>query len=505
MKPRLTLFLLAAIFLSLHWVAPLAGAAERQLPNIVIIYSDDQGYGDFSIQNPDSKIPTPHLDRLASEGMRFTDGHSSSGICTPSRYALLTGRYHWRQGHGIVGIYGRPWWDEGRLTLPEMLREKGYRTAVIGKWHLGWDWDAIRNPETPRLAPNGFDWSKPVPGGPLDHGFDYYFGDDVPNFPPYTWIENDRILIEPTVPFTPIPEPTPDDEAGERMSGHDSRDGAMVDGWRLDAVMPRLTERTVEWIGEQKDNDQPFFLYWSWTSPHTPVVPIKEFQGSTDAGPYGDFMHQSDAHLGQVLAALDQNGFSDNTLVIFSSDNGPETIAYPRIQNHGHYSMGSLRGVKRDIWEGGHRVPFIARWPGMIEPGEVRDDLISQIDIMATLAALVGYDLPETVAEDSYNMLSAWTEDAPSPRRTLVHNTRRGAYALRHGDWLLIAAESGGHSGVPEWFDEKRGYTEDEHPGELYDLSMDLEQKHNLYGENPEKVEELTAILEQIQAEGQVR
>lgn len=493
-----------SLFLAL---SPRAAAREMQRPNIVIIYSDDHGYGDYGIQNPDSKIPTPNLDQLAREGIRFTNGHSSSGVCTPSRYALLTGRYHWRQGHGIVGIYGRPWWDEGRVTLPEMLRDRGYRTAVIGKWHLGWDWAAIRKPGVPRLAPDAFDWSRPVPGGPLDHGFDYYFGDDVPNFPPYTWIENDRILIEPTVPFTAIPAPTPDDEAGERMSGHDSRDGAMVEGWRLDAVMPRITERAVTWIGEQKESDQPFFLYWAWTAPHTPVVPIKEFQGSTEAGPYGDYLHQCDAHLGQVMAALEENGFKNNTLVIFTSDNGPESIAYARIQNHDHYSMGSLRGVKRDTWEGGHRVPFVARWPGRIAAGEVSDELLSQVDIMATLAGLVGYDLSAipTMAEDSYNVLPALTEGEPWPRRTTVHNTVHGDYALRHDNWLLIAAKSGGHTSVPVWFDEERGYTPNEHAGELYDLSTDLEQKHNLYGEKPEKVAELSALLKRIRAKGQVR
>ncbi len=479
--------------------------AEAAPPNILLIYTDDQGFGDFSAQNPDGKIPTPNLDRLAAEGMRFTDAHSSSGICTPSRYALLTGRYHWRQGHGIVGIHGGPWFDQGRFTMADMLREQGYLTACIGKWHLGWDWDAIRVEGTDRLAPDGHDWSKPVPGGPLERGFDYYFGDDVPNFPPYTWIENDRILIAPTVPFSPLPEPQPGDEGGERMSGHDSRDGAMVDGWRLDEVPPRLAERAVEWIAEQKDLDQPFFLYWSWTGPHTPVVPIEEFQGSTEAGPYGDFMHQLDFHLGQVLDALDEHGLSNNTLVIFSSDNGPEDIAYARIRNHGHVSSGPLRGVKRDIWEGGHRVPFVVRWPGVIEPGQINDELISQIDLMATLAAIVGCELPDGAAEDSYNLLPVWTEGRPSPRDTLVHNTSRDRYAIRHGDWLLIDAPSGGVSRVPDWFNEQFGYQNNPHPGELYHLGDDLAQKHNLWPQHPDKIEQLRAMLQEIRASGQVR
>lgn len=494
-----------AISLLASGLVPLAASAEPPRPNIVIIYADDQGYGDFSLQSPDGKIPTPHLDKLASQGMRFTDGHSSSGVCTPSRYALLTGRFHWRQGHGIVNGYGPSWFDEGRLTLPAMLREKGYRTACIGKWHLGWDWNAIRNPGTPLLAPDAFDWSKPVPGGPLAQGFDYYFGDDVPNFPPYTWIENDRVLIPPTVPFKASPTPMEDDEAGERMSGHDCRDGAMVAGWRLDAVMPRITERTVAWLGEQKDSEQPFFLYWPWTAPHTPVVPTAEFKGKTQAGPYGDFMHQCDAHLGQVLAALDANGLADNTIVIFTSDNGAESIAYERVRKHGHRSSGPLRGLKRDLWEGGHRVPFLVRWPGVIEPGRVSDALVSQVDLMATLAAVVAYDLPAAAADDSYNLLLLWTGNQSGPRDTIIHNTKPNDYAIRHQQWLLVDAKSGGQSVVPAWLQQEMGHAENEHPGELYDLSKDLAQEHNLFATEPGKVAELKAMLKEIRGKGQVR
>lgn len=474
-------------------------------PNILLIYSDDQGYGDFSAQNPESKIPTPNLDRLAAGGIRFTDAHSSSGICTPSRYALLTGRYHWRQGHGIVGSHGQPWFDKDRFTVAHMLQENGYATACIGKWHLGWDWNAIRNPSKDALAPDGYDWSKPVPGGPLERGFDYYFGDDVPNFPPYTWIENDRILTAPTVPFKPIPTPQPGDEGGERMSGHDSRDGAMVDGWRLDAVMPRLTERASEWIAEQKDSDKPFFLYWAWTGPHTPVVPLPEFKGKTKAGSYGDFMFQLDHHLGQVLDALEKNGLADNTLVIFTADNGAEDIAYERIRNHAHQSSGSLRGVKRDIWEGGHRVPFVVRWPGKIKPGQVNGGLTSQIDIMATLAALTGSEIPKGSAEDSYNLLPAWTKGEPSPRTTLIHNTPADRYAIRDGDWLMIDNTSGAVSKVPDWFDETFNYPKSQHPGELYNLSEDLAQRNNLWGEHPDRIIEMREKLNHIRKAGQVR
>jgi arylsulfatase A len=494
---------LLRLFLVLGSLAP--GISAGTKPNILIIYADDLGYGDVQCYNPEGKIPTPNLDRLAAEGIRFTDAHSSSGICTPSRYALLTGRYHWRQGHGIVGSHGQPWFDKDRLTIAHLLQENGYRTACIGKWHLGWDWAAIRNPAKDRLAPDGYDWSKPVPGGPLERGFDFYFGDDVPNFPPYTWIEGDRILIAPTVPFSPLPAPQPGDEGGERMSGHDSRDGAMVEGWRLDAVPPRITERAVEWLAEQKDSNQPFFLFWSWTGPHTPVVPLPEYQGITKAGPYGDFMFQLDEHLGQVLDALEKNGLAENTVVIFSSDNGPEDMAYDRMRHHGHHSSGPLRGVKRDLWEGGHRVPFVVRWPAAIEPGQVNDQLISQIDIMATLAAISGCELPAGTAEDSYNLLPVWTEGQASPRTTLVHNTPANRYAIRHHQWLMIDHPGGAVSKVPKWLHEASNDSKSNSPGELYNLADDLGQRNNLWDDQPDRIEELKNTLIQIRNAGQVR
>ncbi len=480
----------------------IAGLADK--PNIIIIYADDMGYGDLAIQNPDSKFPTPNLDRLAQEGIRFTDAHSTASICTPSRYSLLTGIYYWRKFTGIVNNFEPSVFDAEEFTLPEMLQDLGYYTACIGKWHLGWDWYANLKPgyeikeggraDYPATA---FDWSKPVPDGPVAHGFDYYFGDDVPNFPPYTWIENDRILIEPTIPYAPDPIPP--------EGNHEGRPGPMVEGWRLDAVMPKLEEKTVEFIHSRKDQDEPFFLYFSWTSPHAPIVPSEEYLGTTEVGPYGDFMYQSDATVGAVLDALEASGLAENTLIIFSSDNGPEHYAFDRIINHDHRSMGPLKGIKQDIWEGGHRVPMIMHWPGTIQAGRVSDVLISQLDIMPTLASLLGYDLPEHAATDSYDLSSIIKADVPKyqHRQTHVHEAWGRAYALRHQNWLLVDAPSGLiHRRTPQWFRTANNYQENPLEVELFNLKEDAEQRYNLASKYPEKVRRLQEKLYAIREQG---
>jgi len=479
------------------------GAASAAMPNIVLIYADDMGYGDLGANNPDSKIPTPHLDRLAAEGMRFTDAHSSSGICTPSRYAMLTGRHHWRKFHDIVNSFDQPVLDAEELTLPELLRDKGYRTACVGKWHLGWDWNAVKRPGAlpnasagdgrKGFAADAFDWSRPIPGGPLDHGFDYYFGDDVPNFPPYAWFENRKVITPPTTTLH---------LAQKTAEGNwEARPGPSVEGWDFYAVMPRLTERAVSWIKEQSA-EKPFFLYFPMTSPHAPIVPSPEFAGKTKVGGYGDFMAQTDASAGAVLAALQEKGFDNNTVVIFSSDNGPETYAYERVRRDGHRSMGGLRGLKRDIWEGGHRVPTVIRWPGVTKPGAVSNALLGQTDLFATLAAIVGSDLPAGQAVDSLNQLDVLTGKSTGVRRTMVHNTFKGAYALRHDNWLLIDAKTGTHSGVPKWFAESERLAEAAQPPLLYNLERDPGQRDNLAATHPEKVEELRGLLKAAQARG---
>lgn len=499
-QPRWILLVFGLVGFSIGEVHP---ASAADLPSIVILYADDMGPGDLAAANPESKIPTPNLDRLCREGTRFSDAHSSSGICSPSRYALLHGRYHWRKFHSIVQSFGQPVLDDERETIAEVLRAKGYATACIGKWHLGWDWDAIRRPGVAARPegkaphdPDDFDWSLPIPGGPLAHGFDHYFGDDVPNFPPYAWIDDDRIVERPSVDLTTTGMPA--------EGAWEARPGPSVDGWDFHAVMPRLTEEAVDWIAQQHPA-RPFFLYMPFTSPHAPIVPAQEFVGRSQAGGYGDFVVQTDATVGRVLEALDARGLADNTILIFSADNGPETYAYERVRGFGHRSMGPLRGLKRDLWEGGHRVPFVVRWPGHVPAGRVEAGLISQIDLFATLAAIVGAAVPPGSAEDSLDQRPLLEGRAPSARETLIHNTHRRLYAIRHGDWVLIDAPSGGHSRVPEWFVEAETYSPLVAPGELYDLKSDPGQRNNLFEQEPRQVAELTkrlaAILQEAGAE----
>jgi arylsulfatase A len=471
----------------------LSAMAEPRPPNVLILLADDMGFGDLGANNPASKIPTPNLDRLAKEGARFTDAHSSSGICTPSRYALLHGRYHWRKFHGIVNSFEQPVLDDDRVTIASMLKSKGYDTACIGKWHLGWDWKAIQKtgskpePKTGYSA-DAFDWEKPIPGGPLAHGFNYYFGDDVPNFPPYAWFENDRVITPPTGPVVPPAGP---------LEGHwEARPGPSVKDWDFYAVMPTLTQKAVEWL-QKRNKDQPFFLYMPFTSPHAPIVPTQEFAGKSKAGAYGDFVVQTDDTVGRVLRTLKEQGLEENTIVIFSSDNGAEHYAYDRIRNFDHFSSGPLRGVKRDLWEGGHHVPMLVRWPGVIAAGSVSDKLVSQIDIHATLAKILNYETPRGSAEDSLNVLEVW-KGGSNPRTSLVHNTDSKGYAVRSGDWLLIDAPTGGNSKVPDWYNTQFGYTKNTSKGELYNMSQDQAQKQNLYEQQPAKVAELELLLTTI-------
>lgn len=474
-------------------------------PNVLILYADDLGFGDLGCYNPKSKIPTPNLDKLAAEGMRFTDGHSSSGICTPSRYALLTGRHHWRDFHGIVNAFGESVFAPDRLTMPEMLKEKGYTTSAIGKWHLGWDWAAIRKPDAvgEKVGRNtvwsfdAFDWGKPIPDGPLAHGFDHYFGDTVINFPPYCWIKDDKVERAPdtmmdTAMWKPIKE-----------GNWECRPGPMISDWDPYQNVPTTTEKAVEFLKSRKGQEEPFFLYFAFPCPHAPIIPNDAFDGKSGAGPYGDYVAETDDSCGRILKALEENGLAGNTVVFFSADNGPEHYAYARDEKYGHWSTEPLRGVKRDIYEGGHHVPYLVKWPGVTKAGTVSDALVSQIDIMATLADAVGYELPDDAAEDSYDLLPLLKGEVDGVRTAHVHNTFEDRWAIREGDWVLIDGKNGYHSRLDKKWEERHGYpADDDGPVELYHLSKDIGQRENVAEDHPGKVKEMLALLARIREQG---
>lgn len=478
--------------------------AGDNTPNIIILYADDLGMGDLGSFNKKSKIPTPNLDKLAAQGMRFTDAHSSSGICSPSRYALLTGRYHWRKFHGIVKAFEPSVFDAKRLTLPEMLQQKGYTTAAIGKWHLGWGWDAIRKANRPKngVGPDDFDWSKRIPDGPTTHGFDYYFGDTVINFPPYVWIENDKVLQ--------VPDTMVDSSLWKNKEGKmEYRKGPMITGWDPYENIPTTTQKGIDYITKQAKTKQPFFLYFAYPSPHAPIIPNDEFDDTSNAGPYGDLVVETDDSIGKLLNAIKKAGIENNTLVIFSADNGPEHYAYLRDENFDHWSSGDFRGLKRDIYEGGHRVPTIIRWPNHVPENSQTNELMSQIDFMATIAEIVGFNLPDDVAEDSYNLLPLWlAESERSSRRSLVHNTFKDNYAIRSEGFTLINAKSGNQNRRMERFNyaawqQKHHYVSDDHKsGQLFDMKSDSTQRKNLIDRHPKKAKELKRLLKQVIEQG---
>jgi len=481
--------------------------SSNRYPNIVFILADDMGFGDLACQNPESKIPTPHLDRLAQEGIRFTDAHSPCAVCTPTRYGILTGRYAWRTRlkQGVLWCWDPPLIDKDRLTVGKLFQSYGYDTACIGKWHLGWDWPTVdgnspigmgesKNPD----SGSNVDFTKPIPNGPTARGFDYYFGTAVPNFPPYCFIENEHTVGIPSK------------QKPDTMFGCS---GPMLDGWKLDEILPGLEKKAVEYIDAKGGHTQnknfrqtrenPFFLYLPLTAPHTPIAPGDDFQGKSQAGRYGDFVHQVDHVAGQVLRALKRNGFEDNTLVIFTSDNGSPgrdgtqmSGEVNSVKTFGHHPSSIYRGIKADVWDGGHRVPFIARWPGKIAPGSIGSEPICHIDLMKTAAAILGADLPGDAGEDSFNMLPLLMgkKGKTLVREAIVHHSGNGMFAIRQGKWKLIQGKgSGGWSGKGK---------PDDPPGQLYDMEADPSETKNLYAKHPEKVKTLIALLEKYKQEG---
>lgn len=477
-------------------------------PNIVYILADDLGYGDIGANNEGSIIPTPNLDRLAAQGTLFTDAHATSSVCTPSRYSILTGRYCWRTPlkDSVLRAWDPPLIEPDRRTVAGLLRRAGYRTACIGKWHLGWEWATrdgrpaslgarLGQPdvEIRRDMEKNIDYARPMRGGPVDCGFDSYFGVDVPNFPPYTWFAQDHLLEAP---------------AEQKPAVLFGMPGLMVPGWKHEAMIPEFVRRSEELIASA--GPEPFFLYLALTSPHTPIVPNRRFIGVSGAGLYGDFVCEVDWVVGRVMAALAEKGIADDTLLIFTSDNGPECLAhaaggaYERARLFGHYSMGRLRGVKRDTWEGGHRVPFVARWPGVTPAAGRCDRLVSLGDLAATCAEITGIRLSGDDAPDSVSMLPLLRGEERGGRDSLVHHSHSGRFALRRGKWVFIDAPAGDDNrknGEPEWFRRERGYAAHRYPGELFDLEQDIAERRNRYGECPAVVAEMSARLREVVGE----
>lgn len=488
-----------------------AGDAKR--PNIVLIYADDLGYGDLACQNPESKIPTPNLDRLAKEGIRFTDAHSPSAVGMPTRYGLLTGCYPWRSQvkRGVQQCWSEPIIEPDRLTVGKLLKQRGYDTACIGKWHLGMSW-----PTTDGKPPvcvgrtrtadgrTNVDFTKPIANGPTTRGFDYYFGVDATHIPPYCFIENERTVGIPAEPKKDMP----------------GCPGPMLEGWRLDGILPALMNKTIEYIdvkGGRARNDvfrqttgEPFFLYVPLTAPRTPIAPAEEFKGKSQAGAYGDFVYEVDHVVGRVMQALEGNGFDENTLVIVTSDNGSPGCdgtdmlgTWNSVLKYGHNPSRPWRGVKTDIWEGGHRVPFLARWPGRIPMATISDETICHVDLLATLAAIVSEKLPDGAGEDSYNILPALLggkRDRPI-REATVHYSDGGLFAIRQGKWKLITGLGSGGWSQPSLTKPDPGGPE----GQLYDLQADPGEMNNLWLEHPDVVKELAALLKKIKDDGRSR
>jgi arylsulfatase A len=479
-------------------LAFVAVAADK--PNVVVILADDLGYGDVRCINPNGKIATPNLDRLAAAGMAFTDAHSPSGVCSPTRYGLLTGRYSWRSKlkNGVLGGLSPRLIEPGRLTVAQLLKDNGYHTACVGKWHLGMDW-ALKPGKAvsplsiePRDQVFNVEYDKPVKNGPNAVGFDYYFGISASlDMVPYTFIENDRVTVNPT-----------DDRDFAMYPGKPAttRKGPAAPGF-LDAdVLPTLTRKAVAYVGERAKAGTPFFLYLPLASPHTPVAPSKEWVGKSGLTPYADFVMQTDAAVGEVLAALDAHDLAKNTLVIFTSDNGFAPAAdLAALLKLGHNPCHVFRGTKADVYEGGHRVPFLVRWPGKVKAGAKSDSLACLTDLTATCADILAKPLPPSVGEDSVSLLPALGVRNGAPRDTLVVHSVNGSFAVREGKWkLCLCPGSGGWSSPRPGKDDATNLP----PVQLFDLAADIGETTNLQAKHPDVVERLTKLVEKYAADG---
>jgi len=456
-----------------------AYAAEK--PNIVVIYADDMGYGDVQILNPErGKIKTPHMDKLATDGMIFTDAHTTSSVCTPSRYSLLTGRYNWRTKLQSIVLWGysQALISDDTLTVGKVLQSSGYDTAMIGKWHLGMKLpttDGKPAPTTRVPKSTKIDWVGTIEDGPTSRGFDYLFG--IPaslDMAPYIYIENDKFVGK----------------------ADNSKPKEPAEGFAAVDVLGEFGKRSAKYIKEH-NGEKPFFLYVPLTSPHTPIVPTDEWKGKSGINLYADFQMQTDAVIGQIINAVDEAGLTENTLIIVSSDNGCSKAAnLKELENAGHYASAQYRGSKADLWEGGLRVPFIVRWPAIVKAGSISDETICQSDLLATVASIVEYQVPEDQGEDSVSFLPALKgEKIESTRKGIVSHSISGHFAYRMGDWKLLLAKGSGGWTKPD--ESAMAAKEGAPKGQLYNLAVDPGETNNLYNDNPEMVNKLLKQLEE--------
>ncbi|MEM7231085.1 MAG: arylsulfatase [Planctomycetota bacterium] len=490
------------IFLAVFCLFVFSSSLLAESPNIVVILADDMGYGDVHALNSKSKIPTPNLDKLAAEGMTFTDAHSPSAVCTPTRYGLLTGRYCWRTKltRGVLGGYSAPLIAPQRSTVATMLKASGYRTGAVGKWHLGmalplkkkgakisrWDDDP------------GIDFSGEITDSPIHHGFDEYFGVSASlDMAPYVYIRNDRFTKLPTLQQKAVPFP------------HFIRKGPRADDFIIDRVLDRLRDEACSFIKRSAEGKKPFFLYMPLTAPHKPTQPHERFRGKTELGEYGDFVAQVDSTVGEVLKAIDNAGVRDKTLVVYTSDNGSYMYKYmdrskgdhvDDSKRHGffpdrHLANGPLRGTKADVYEAGHRVPFFVRWPGHVAPGSKSRETICLTDIYATCASIVGAKIGESEAEDSASLHRMITGEKAKRGAPVVNHSAGGMFAIREGRWKLIAGNGSGGREKPSGKPFGK-------PFQLYDLDSDLGETKNVAAQNPDVVERLTKQLEEIRKSG---
>lgn len=459
--------------------------AQTKLPNIIYILADDLGYGDLSCLNDRSKIHTPNLDKLAGQGMVFTDAHSNSAVCTPTRYGILTGRYAWRSRlkSGVTWSYDGHLIEPERTTVASLLKEYGYHTACIGKWHLGLDWTK----DTAGVV----EFMKQINNGPNSIGFDYFYGITASlDIPPYFYIENDRIMA------------TSIDTIAATKGKMFWRKGPIGNDFKHIEVLPKLTEKAVEFITEQSKTDKSFFLYFPLSAPHTPILPIEEFHGKSHTNEYGDFVLMVDDVVRQIMKPLEENGVVENTIIIFTSDNGCSPMAdFEELATVDHDPSYVFRGHKADIFEGGHRVPFIVRWPQNIKPGTFSDEIICTTDLLATCAAIVGDTLNDNEGEDSYNILPALIgEKTGQPiREAIVHHSINGSFSIRQGKWKLEFCPGSGGWSFPR---PKEAKELELHPVQLYNLEEDIAEENNEAESNPELVKELTVLMQKYIDEG---